>query len=105
MANLKTLSTRIDQEGLYYVDKISKMFNIDRSTALRDLLHKGIQIDKKERALDLYSKGKLSIESAAKFADVYIGEFLELLKERGIELNVSVEDYEQGLKNLRKVWK
>ncbi|HLC55451.1 MAG TPA: UPF0175 family protein [Candidatus Nanoarchaeia archaeon] len=61
--------------------------------------------DKKESAIDLYKNGKLSLEGAAKFSGAYMGEFLDMLKDRGIELNVTMEDYEEGLKNLRKVWK
>lgn len=59
---------------------------------------------KKESAVELYGRGELSLEGAAKFADLYIGEFLELLREKGIELNVNVKDYEEGLRNLKKMW-
>ena len=33
--------------------------------------------DKKENAVELYREGELSLEGAAKFADLYIEEFLE----------------------------
>ena len=59
----------------------------------------------KEGAIELYLKRELSIEGAAKFADIYIGEFLELLKSKGIELNLSLEYYKEGLKNLKSIWK
>gem|GEM_PF-4781116 len=52
----------------------------------------------------MYKKGELSVEGAAKFADLYIGEFLEVLREKGIELNMALKEYEEGLKNLKKVW-
>ena len=102
---LVTISTRMDQGSLRYVEKISKNFNIDKSTALRKLLQRGIKEDRKASAIELYHRGEISLEGAAKFADLYIGEFLELLRERGIELNVGLEDYQEGLKNLRKIWK
>jgi len=102
---LVTISTRMDKESLLYLDKISKEFKLDRSTALRRILTKGIEEDKKESAIELYLKRELSIEGAAKFADIYIGEFLELLKSKGIELNLSLEDYKEGLKNLKSIWK
>jgi len=50
-------------------------------------------------------KRVLSIERASKFAEIYIGEFLELLKSKGIELNLSLEYYKEGLKNLKSIWK
>ena len=103
--NLVTVSTRMDRGSLQYIEKVSKTFRMDKSTALRKLLQKGIEEDKKENAVELYRKGDLSLEGATKFADTYMGEFLELLRERGVELNVTAEDYEEGLKNLKKVWK
>ncbi len=102
---LITISTRMDKESLKYIDKLSKRFNLDKSTALRNLLKKGIEKDKKDSALELYLKGDLSVEGAAKFAGVYIGEFIELLKDKGIELNLTINDYKEGLKTLKKVWK
>ena len=61
-------------------------------------------MDKKERAVDLYSKGKLSLGKASKFAGVYIGEFFNLLRERGVTIKLTVEDYKKGLNNLKKVF-
>ena len=103
--NLVTVSTRMDKGSLHYVEKVSKTFHMDKSTALRKLLQKGIDEDKKESAVELYRKGEVSLEGAAKFSDLHIGEFLELLREKGIELNVTIEDYEEGLKNLKKMRK
>ena len=101
---LDLISARIDKESLDYVDKITKQVHLDRSTIMRQLLRKGIEEDRKERAVDLYSKGKLSIEKASKFAGVYIGEFFDLLKKRGVNIKLTVEDYEKGLRNLKKVF-
>ena len=101
---LDLISARIDKGSLNYVDKITKQIHLDRSTVMRQLLKKGIEEDRKERAVDLYSKGKLSIEKASKFAGVYMGEFFELLRDRGITLKLTVRDYEEGLKNLKKVF-
>lgn len=103
-SKLITISTRMEQGNLDYIKKLTKMFNIDRSTAMRMLFQKGIQEDKKEKAIDMYLKGKFSIETASRFCDLHIGEFLELLKEKGVELNVTLEDYEEGLKNLKSIW-
>jgi len=101
---LDLISTRIDKNSLVYVDKVTKQTHLDRSTIMRQLLKKGIEEDRKERAVDMYSKGKLSIGAASKFAGVYIGEFFDLLKERGINLKLTVEDYKKGLENLKKVF-
>ena len=58
------------------------------------------QEDKKEKALELYIKGKFSLEQAAKFADIYIGEFYELMSAKGIESNLTLEDFNESLKHI-----
>ena len=78
------------------------MFNLDKSTAFRNILQKGIQEDKKEKALELYIKGKFSIEQAAKFADMYIGEFYDLMRQKGIESNLTLEDFNDSMKHFRR---
>ena len=80
---------------------MSKMFDLDKSTAFRNILQKGIQEDKKERALDFYIKGKFSLEQAAKFADMYIGDFFELMRQNGIESNLTLEDFDESIKHAK----
>ncbi len=105
MTKLISVTARLEEESLKYVHKVSKLFQLDKSTAFRRLLMRGIQEDKKERALELYRLGKYSIESAAKFAGLYIGEFLELMDQKGIESNVTMEDYQESLKHAERLRK
>lgn len=103
MAKLVSVTSRISSDIIEYVDKTSKMFDIDRSTAFRSLLKKGIQEDRKEKALDLYIKGKFSVEQASKFAGVYIEEFYELMKEKGVENNLTMDDFKDSLKHMKRL--
>ena len=103
MTKLVSVTTRLGLENLEYIKKVSKMFNLDKSTAFRDILQKGVQEDKKEKALELYIKGKFSIEQAARFADMYIEEFFELMRIKGIESNLTLEDFNESLKHAKKL--
>jgi hypothetical protein len=98
---LKTVGVRLEVNMLNYVKEISKLLHLDKSSALRMLLREGITVDRKERALDLYTSGKLSLEGAAKFANLYIGDFLDLMQERGIESQVSLDMVKKGKENLK----
>jgi len=102
MENLKATALRIENETLQYVDKLSGMMNLDRSTTIRILLKEGIDVDRKNRALEFYQKKIFTLEQATKFANMYIGEFLELMKERGIESNVTLEMIKKGMKPIQK---
>ena len=103
MTKLVSITTRLGPESLEYIKKTSKMFNLDKSTAFRDILQKGIQEDKKEKALELYIKRKFSLEQAAKFADMYIGDFFDLMKEKGIESSLTLEDFSESIEHAKKL--
>jgi len=102
MVKLVSITARLGVENLEYIKNVSKMFNLDKSTAFREILKKGIQEDKKEKALELYINGKFSIEQAAKFAGLYLGEFLDLMRSKGVESNLTMEDFNESLKHAAK---
>ena len=101
MTKLVSVTTRLDLENLECIKKISKMLSLDKSTAFREILQKGVQEDKKEKALEFYMKGKFSIEQAAKFAGMYLGDFFDLMRQKGIESNMTLEDFDESVKNLK----
>ncbi len=103
MAKLVSVTARLSIDSLEYIKKVSRIFNLDKSTAFRDILKKGIQEDKKEKALNLYIEGKFSIEQAAKFADMYIGDFFELMRQKGIESNLTLEDLNESVRHIMKI--
>ena len=59
-----------------------------------------IEEDRKQRALDMYKKNKISLGEAAKFAGMYISDFMDLMTEKGIESNVTLEMIQKS-KSLR----
>lgn len=66
-------------------------------------MRKVIEEDKKEKALECYINGKFSMEQAAKFANMFIGDFFELMRQKGIESNLTLEDFEESLKYAKKL--
>ncbi len=103
MTKLVSVTARLGSESLEYIRKVSKMFKLDKSTAFRDILQRGIQEDKKEKALELYMAGKFSVGQAAKFADMYIGDFYDLMRQKGIESNLTLEDFNESIKYAKRL--
>ena len=100
---MKSTAMRLDSGTVEYVDSVSKLMKLDKSSVFRMILKRGIEEDRRERALELYTKKALSLEGAAKFSDMYVGDFLELMREKGIESNISLDYVKKGLRNLRKL--
>ncbi len=94
--NMKVIALRLDKESQEYLNTVSSFLKADKSTIIRNILHSGIEEDRKQRALDMYKKNKFSLGQAAKFAQMYIGDFLELMAERGVENNLTLEMVEKA---------
>jgi predicted HTH domain antitoxin len=58
---------------------------------------------REELALWLYSKGKLSMGRAARFCNMERIQFMELMAKQKIDINYSVEDFEQDLETIEKL--
>lgn len=96
----KLITTRIEENQEQYIKEVSKLINLDKSSVFRKLLNKGIMLDRKEKALDLYLQGKFSIGKAAEFSGLYLGDFYEYMREKGVESNLTLEDFKDSLKNI-----
>ncbi|WP_457555117.1 UPF0175 family protein [Candidatus Pyrohabitans sp.] len=83
---------RIPGEIKREIEKIAKTEHIDRSTALRMVLEKGLREWKKEIALKLLVEGKVTLWKAASIAGIPLVEMLELVEEKGVSLPVRAED-------------
>ncbi len=72
---------------------------LDRSAALRRLLHLGADEYRRRKALEALASGKASFGEAAEIAGLTLWEFRELVKERKVHWvpSVVVEDIQRGL--------
>jgi predicted HTH domain antitoxin len=79
-----TVSARIPREMEEEVETLMGEERLEKSAALRKLLHLGIENYRRERALRLLSERKVTLSKAAQIAKVPIWEMLHLVRERGI---------------------
>lgn len=94
---METLSVRINTEDLNFFAKVLKE---KKSVVIRELVEEG----KKQKAAQLFKEKKVSLGLGAKLAGLTLSEFIDLLKENNIVLNIEKEDVEEALKTARKVW-
>ncbi len=57
------------------------------------------------KSLRLYKEKKISLGLAAKIAGVSVGEFIDLLKEYGLALNLELEDAKLSFKYAQEIIK
>lgn len=91
-AKMETISVRLKKvKELNYFGKLLKE---NRSELIRGLLEEG----KKMKAINLYKNKKISLGLAARFADISISDFLDLLEEHNVKLNLTLEDAKLAMK-------
>ena len=89
----ETISTRVSPEMANDLEEIEKEEKADRATVVRKLLAKAIADRKLERALSLYSSGKVTLWKASKVAGLSLWEMMEIVKQRKISFQYSYEDF------------
>ncbi len=92
---MDVLSVRINTNDLHLFSKVLKE---NKSRVLRELVTEG----KKHKAAYLYKEKKVSLGLGARLAGVTLSEFIDLLKEHNINLNVEKEDVQEALKTARR---
>jgi len=64
---------------------------------LRELIDEG----RKMKSIELYKKGKVSLGLGARIARLSISEYLDLLKEYKVQINIDIEDAKKSLEYAR----
>ena len=88
---METVSIRLRDIG--DLDFFGKLLKENRSEIVRDLIDEG----KKMKALTLYRKKKISLGMGAKCAGLTLSEFLDLLEEHNVKLNLTLGDAKQAM--------
>lgn len=94
---MKTISTRIPDEMGKVLEEIEEEEKADRATVVRKLLAKGIEDWRRERALQLYREGKITLWLAARRAGISLREMMGLAAERGIEFRYTEKDLAEDI--------
>lgn len=90
---LRPTAVRVPDKLLKELSRFAKEMHLDKSAYLREIIKKGFMEDRQERLLQMYQAGKLTLPGVCKKLNIPTWDFLEILKRRGINLNVSLEDW------------
>jgi predicted HTH domain antitoxin len=81
------------------LEYITELLGLKRSETLRELIDEG----RKMKSIELYKQGKISLGLGAKIARLSISEYIDLLKEYKIPINIDIEDARKALQYARTV--
>jgi len=95
----ETVSIRLKEREIRFIEDLSKRRNVDKSAAARELIEYG----KIYLILKLYKEGKISLEKLSKELSLSLSEAIDMLAEFGIKAPITYEDYLKGYK-LEKIF-
>ncbi|MBU4221793.1 MAG: UPF0175 family protein [Euryarchaeota archaeon] len=90
-----TISVRY--EHLNDLKFLKDMMGLKMSEMLRELIDEG----RKMKSIELYKLGKVSLGLGARIARLSISEYIDLLKEYKIQINIDIEDAKKSLEHAR----
>ncbi|TFH22286.1 hypothetical protein E4G67_04570 [Candidatus Bathyarchaeota archaeon] len=96
------VSTRVPEDMAKDIEEIEKEEKSDRATVVRKLLAKAIADRKLERAIILYSCGKVTLWKASKIAGLSLWEMMEIVRQRKISFQYSYEDFQEDFEKALK---
>lgn len=94
---METVSIRIND--VRQLDTFKKILNEDRSGVIRELVEEGRTF----KAIKLYKDGKVSLGLGARLAGITLSEFIDVLKDYNITLNIELEDVKLALEHTARI--
>lgn len=88
----KHVTARIPEEMYEAIEQIRDEEHTDRSTAIKVLLERGIDAWRLDEAVDRYRDGRSSLGAAADRAELSLWRFIDVLDERGVDVNYTADD-------------
>ena len=77
---------------------MTELMGLNKSEMLRELIDEG----RKMKSIELYKQGKISLGLGAKIARLSISEYIDLLKEYKVQINIDIDDAKKALEYARK---
>lgn len=99
------LGARVESHVIEIVDKVATEQHTDRTHALKLLISEGWKKLQLEKSLELYRKGKISLDHAAGISGLTVSEMMEAAASAGIKSEETLDDYTKGIKILLAVHK
>jgi len=95
-----SLTISVRYEPAKDLEFMTKLFGVNKSKMLRELIDEG----RKMKSIVLYKQGKVSLGLGAKIAKLSISEYIDLLKEYNIPINIDIDDAKKALQYARTVF-
>ena len=96
------VSARLPREMVKLIEEIAREEKIDKSTVVERALEHYMREWRLNKAVESYRDGLVTLSRAAEIAGVSIWEMIDVLVQKKVTLQYSVEDLEEDLRALEQ---
>lgn len=100
---MPSISARIPDEEREALEEVADLLDEDRSTTIRKALREGLHDLRVRIAVERYQTGEISVNQAARIADVSLAEWLDIAHERNLTTQLSPADIERDADAAREL--
>jgi len=100
---MPSISARVPDDDEDELEAVSELLDEDKSTVIRKALAEGLSSIRQRVAIERYQSGELSVNEAARLADVSLAEWLEISREHNLTTQLSPEDIESDAAAAREL--
>ncbi len=91
----EVVTVRLPKDLRREIEELARVEGKERSEIIRELLIRALKEKKIEKAIELYSRGKVTLWRAAKIAGISLWEIIEELQNRRVEVVYGIEELEE----------
>lgn len=92
---MPSVSVRLPDDEKAELEAVADLLEEDRSTTIRKALRDGLEALRIRVAVERYQSGDVSLGEAARLANVTVGEWLEIARDRNLTVQLTREDLER----------
>lgn len=92
---MPSVSVRLPDDEKAELEAVADLLEEDRSTTIRKALRDGLEALRIRVAVERYQTGDVSLGEAARLANVTVGEWLEIARDRNLTVQLTREDLER----------
>lgn len=89
---MASISARIPDEEATELEEVAALLGEDKSTVIRKALGEGLRDLRIRLAVQRYQSGEVSVNEAARIANVSLGEWLEIARDNNLTTHLTAAD-------------
>lgn len=89
---MPSISARIPDDEEAALEHVADLLDEDKSTVIRKALGEGLRDIRIRVAIQRYQSGDISVNEAARIADVSLAEWMEIARERNLTTQLTPDD-------------